>query len=156
MRYANASEFLRVEHEEILATWAERSFALAHLRRLPGLFLMNHLPELLEALAARLDDSGSRLALAAAAIEHAIQRSRQGVPLDEVVSEMAILRAVIEDRAERSLLDLPRSFAIAFDEIAGETTEFYGWKGALWAGSEADRSSRSATPQARGASATRR
>lgn len=119
-----SAEFLRTQHEEIIAVWGERCLALAHARRLPGLVLVSRLPDLLEALAKRLEGAPP-LVVQASALEHAVDRCRYGVPLHEVVSEYSILRDVIESRAQQCGHVLPATFERAFDDAVDETIEFY-------------------------------
>lgn len=125
------AEFVRAEQDDIVAIWGERSRALAHARRLPGLVLLDHLPDMLEALAQRMEGTSAPLALEATALDHAVDRCRHGVPLQEVVSEYAILRDVIATRYEqRNGGALPPSFGRAFDDAVGETIELYKRAGA--------------------------
>jgi hypothetical protein len=126
-----AAEFLRRYQEEILGAWAERSRSLPHASQLPGLVLLDHLPELLEALAQRLEGA-SPLVVEASALEHAVDRSRNGVPLREVVSEYAILRDVIEDKAKLCGQTLSDAFNRAFEDAVSETMELYKRAGAEW------------------------
>jgi hypothetical protein len=119
-----SSEFLRAQHYEIIATWGERSLVLAHARRLPGLVLLSRMPDLLEALANRLEGAPP-LVVQATALELAVDRCRYGIPLHEVVSEYSILRDVIENKAQQCGHVLPATFERAFADAVDETIELY-------------------------------
>jgi hypothetical protein len=119
------AEFLRSQHVEIIAEWGERCHSLPHAKALPGLVLLDNLPQFLDELANRLAGSSSRM-FEAFALEHTIERCRHGIPLREVVSEYEILREVIKNRyAPHGGGFLPATFDQTLEDAMEETVTLY-------------------------------
>ncbi|MBZ4420494.1 PAS domain-containing protein [Myxococcus sp. RHST-1-4] len=98
-RTLRAADFLRAHREEILADWEQAMHALHADRLERHSWLMDHMPELLIALAEVIEHGPEALGTALWD-EHAMERLDQGFDLGEVAAEYALLRKCVLRRLE--------------------------------------------------------
>lgn len=92
------SAFLRSEAVQLTATWeAEARSQLPALAGMTRPMLIDHLPELLDGLAAYMDGDRARAdrAFDTLAVGHALQRLGYGVALETLIKEYTTLRALL-------------------------------------------------------------
>ena len=104
------SALIRREGEALLSRWRGQVKQLPSARRLDIPTLNDHIPRLLEELAAALE-SGSDETIAEAVCEgsppaHGLQRVEDGFDIEEVVAEYNIMRGCIHDLADQNGLIL--------------------------------------------------
>jgi PAS domain S-box-containing protein len=97
---AQVADFMRAHRDAILERWASAMKDRPAASRLTPEQLLNHLPELLEAIAAT-DEARAlepRIRLSTSMAEaHALERLAEGIDLDHVVIELVVLRDCILD-----------------------------------------------------------
>jgi PAS domain S-box-containing protein len=101
-----AADFLREHREELLADWGQALHALHSGRAERHSWLMEHMPELLMALAEAIEHGPEALGNTLWD-EHALERLDQGFDLGEVAAEYALLRKCVLRRLEAE----PRALA---------------------------------------------
>jgi signal transduction histidine kinase len=106
------SDFLRTHRGAILDRWSNAMRDRPAAQRLTPDHVLNHLPDLLEAIAAtdeaRAFEPRARLATSMAEA-HALERLADGVDLDHVVIELVVLRECILDVWEAEVFPAGRS-----------------------------------------------
>src|SRR5688572_12887747 len=93
-------EFLRSHAQRIVTEWDRRSRTLPAARELSGPALRDHLPEILEVIANRVEAEahrGESASLEAFPEIHVMDRLARGFELEHVVREYSIFRRVIHD-----------------------------------------------------------
>ncbi|WP_343073431.1 ATP-binding protein [Pyxidicoccus fallax] len=105
-RTLRAADFLRAHRQEILADWEQAMHALHADHSDRHSWLMDHMPELLIALAETIEHGPEGMGTALWD-EHALERLDQGFDLGEVASEYALLRKCVLRRLESE----PRTLA---------------------------------------------
>jgi two-component system phosphate regulon sensor histidine kinase PhoR len=127
------------ESDALLARWRRLVRELPAARDLDAPTLIDHIPYLLEELAAALR-SGSDETIAHALLDgsppaHGMQRVKDGFDIEEVVAEYNILRGCIHDLADRNGLNLQgRPFHIlnrVLDEAIGLAVQSFATEKAL-------------------------
>lgn len=110
------ARLIRDRRGEILREWEVRTRELPITSHLDRPALVDHVPQLLEAIADMAEKGGGAhtpLALSSAVLEqHAFDRLDAGVDLAEVVSEYAVLRTCITDLLEKTLHSAERVFQV--------------------------------------------
>jgi PAS domain S-box-containing protein len=123
--------FLRDHRQEVLDEWAERVRALGPAADLDPQTLIDHMPQILEELAA-----AAQAALEGEPVvppkgphdRHALARLHQGYELGHVVTEYALLRETILDisaHSPRTIPDELRAFNRVLDRAIGQAVERY-------------------------------
>jgi len=101
---------IRREHAAVLANWREQVRALPSARHLDAPTLNDHVPQLIEeiaaALQARSDETIPAALSEASPPAHGLQRVADGYDIEEVVAEYNILRGCIHDLAQANGLTL--------------------------------------------------
>ena len=101
---------LRREREGLLAQWRQQVRALPSAQHLDAPTLNDHVPKLIEevaaALQARSDETIPEALSEASPPAHGLQRVRDGYDIEEVVAEYNILRGSIHDLAQANGLTL--------------------------------------------------
>lgn len=88
----SARTFLGRRRNEILAEWQQRAKLLPAARGLSTVVLLDHVPQVLDELAARIDDPRTDLPMAA---RHAVDRLEEGFDVGAVIDELSLLRDCI-------------------------------------------------------------
>lgn len=130
---------IRRDRESLLSGWREQVKALPSAKDLDAPTLNDHLPGLLEELAAALEErSGETIAEAlkdGSPLEHGLQRLQDGFDIGEVVAEYNILRGSIHDLAAAGGLNIQgEAFHIlnkVLDGAIGLAVETYAAQRAL-------------------------
>src|ERR1044071_7487163 len=95
---------IRREHAAVLANWREQVRALPSAQHLDAPTLNDHLPTLIDELAAALqarsDETIPEALSEASPPVHGMQRVQDGYDIEEVVAEYNILRGCIHDLAQ--------------------------------------------------------
>lgn len=114
--------WLRAHRVEILTRWERLARISSKARALDARRLLDHLPTLLEELAARADtgegpagDEGQQASTA-----HALQRLDQGYDLEDVTSEYALLRRSILEMFEEEAAPRPRGDVVLLNQAIDE------------------------------------
>jgi len=98
---------------EIIGQWKAEVCKLPCAKDLDEPLLLDHMPQLLKELSMALTEASSLSILELrrhnSAVEHGAIRFQLGFDIEEVVAEFALLRAVLQDFAERSGVDISRS-----------------------------------------------
>ena len=101
---------IRQERDPLLSRWRERVRQLPSARDLDTPTLNDHVPQLLDEIAAALEEgSDETIAEAVAAVTptaHGVQRADEGFDIVEVVAEYNILRGCIHDLADQNDVSL--------------------------------------------------
>src|SRR5512134_1522739 len=98
-------DFLAARREEIVAEWEERVRSLPGGGELSRPALRDHVPELLERIAAFVSGTGEDAGSALEGLPdlHAVARLERGYELAAAAAELSILRDVVLDRWERAV-----------------------------------------------------
>lgn len=145
------SDFIRVAREDILAE------SMAYAARIPVLngnamdVLRNHLPLVLDAIAADLDEPQSRQQsiekaqghapapdVPTAAQTHGAQRARLGLDIEQLVAEFRVLRSCIlrlwadAHEPDRFVIEDTMRFNEAIDQAVAESVSFHAAELARW------------------------
>lgn len=103
---SSLADFLRAHRDELVAAWAEQARKLAPAQALSRPALLDHVPLLLDRLAAQVararDGDVPRAFPDETPRTHADERLGLGYDLDEVVAEYALLRRCIHERVEEA------------------------------------------------------
>ncbi|MFP2925632.1 PAS domain-containing protein [Pyxidicoccus sp. 3LG] len=110
-----AADLLRVHRQELLSDWEQAMHALHAGRTERHSWLMDHMPELLLALAEAIEHGPEGLGTALWD-EHAVIRLDQGFDLGEVAAEYALLRKCILRRLEAQVRQLAAGELERLDE----------------------------------------
>ena len=104
------AKLIRQERDPLLSRWRERVRQLPSARDLDTPTLNDHVPQLLDEIAAALEEgSDETIAEAVAAVSptaHGVQRADEGFDIVEVVAEYNILRGCIHDLADQNDVSL--------------------------------------------------
>ena len=104
------AQLIRQERQPLLSRWRERVRELPSARELDTPTLNDHVPQLLDEIAASLEEgSDETIAEAVAAVTptaHGVQRAEEGFDIVEVVAEYNILRGCIHDLADQNDVSL--------------------------------------------------
>ena len=127
------SSLVKRESQELLSRWRHQVRELPSARHLDNPTLNDHMPGILEELAAALQsDSGQSIPDAIqedSAPVHGLQRVQDGFDIQEVVAEYNILRGCVHDLADRNRITLQgRPFHIVnrvFDRAIGAALQAY-------------------------------
>ena len=105
---ATLGKFILSRKGQILALWEEAVRRLPTARELPKPVLLDHVPQLLDAIAKTVGDRGAGESEIAPGIveRHALQRLDTGFDLAQVVAEFSLLRDAILELWEREILPL--------------------------------------------------
>lgn len=96
---------LRREREALLALWRQRVMVVASARALDAPSLNDHIPTVVEALIAALEREEPDAAAALGAV-HGRSRLKVGYDIEEIVTELSILRSTVIEVAEANGLPL--------------------------------------------------
>ncbi len=141
----NINELFRIaalvqqERESLLARWREGVRALPSAKGLDTPTLNDHVPVLIDELAAALfaqsDESIAEALISGSSPAHGVQRFEDGYDIAEIVAEYNILRGCIHDLADEHSLTLQgRPFHILnrlLDGAIGSAVEAYATESAL-------------------------
>lgn len=133
------SSLVKQESQDLLSRWRQQVRELPSARRLDKPTLNDHMPNILDELAAALQsDSGQTIPGAIqedSAPAHGLQRVQDGFDIQEVVAEYNILRGCIHDLADRNEITLQgRPFHIlnrVFDRAIGAALQTYASQRAM-------------------------
>lgn len=117
------SDFLRNDHDAIVADWTNRMRALSPAHDLSNSAIIDHLPQILPRIADYVESgqADTPVALGTLPKDHAVDRLARGFDLDQIVTEYGLLRRAILDlwgSRIGPLIDLTKwqRLDIAFDE----------------------------------------
>ena len=130
---------IRRDREPLLSRWRQEVRELPSARDLDAPTLDDHIPTLLEELAAALDAKSDKtiadVVRGGSPPEHGVQRLEDGFDIEEVVAEYNILRGCVHDLAEANGLSLAgKAFHIlnrVLDGAIGLAVKAYGTQRAL-------------------------
>jgi two-component system phosphate regulon sensor histidine kinase PhoR len=130
---------IREKRGDLLAHWRQKVTELPSARQLDVPALNDHIPKLLDELAAALqseaDQTIEQALVKGSPPAHGLQRFQAGFDIEEVVAEYNILRGCIHDLAEKNGLSLQgRPFHIlnrVLDEAIGLAVQTYATQQAL-------------------------
>lgn len=123
------ADFIRANRARLLEVWAQRVRALPGAVSLPHPLLVDHVPQILDALAnAMARGDTTTVPLAELPLIHAAERWREGFDLRQVVAEYRLLRrTIIEEHARHAGVD-PTVFVVlneALDHAITDAVDHY-------------------------------
>jgi signal transduction histidine kinase len=132
---ASLAALLRQHQERILGAWEQAASEMPPARNLPRTSLRDHLPKVLNHVVERLERLAAGWPLTpavspvpAGADQHAVARLREGYDVGEVVSEYALLRAVLFDQLTQAEMLTGEGVALlnrALDAALTEAVEHF-------------------------------